>query len=348
MPELPERQRPMVEPDLHPDAPELDLGPDVEAPLLTRLNRRGFRLVMLLDTVLLYTASIAIMLVRFGTEWPTFPVPTYLASFAIAVAIFIASLYFGGMYEREPRLGAPPSLPRAARQTLAAGGLVALLTLALTGAAREFGLTTARALPFPILNLAIFIGLSAILVSFNRALVHRVRTRREGPPKVVLAGDEHDREIARSHLAVEGGRIQVDLRGGRPRGAARRGGQVGRDGRRRRVGRVARRPLPRRRRVPRPGQRDVLLRVTAPRDDVRPGAAPGGRGAAVRAAAAADDAALPDELQAPVRPHRAGGDRTCLAAAPRGDGAPTSGSWPAARCCSGRSGSGPRAGCSRW
>jgi exopolysaccharide biosynthesis polyprenyl glycosylphosphotransferase len=209
MPKLPERQMPMAEPDLRPEHPGLELEPDAEAPLLTRLNRRGFRLVMLLDVTMLYAVAVAIMLIRFGTEWPTFPVPTYLLSFAVAVGIFTGSLYFGGLYEREPRLGAPPSLPRAARQTLAAGGLVALLTLALTGAARELGLTTARALPFPILNLAMVIVVGAIGVSFNRLLVQRVRTGREGPPKVVLAGDEHDRAIARSHLAVEGGRAEV-------------------------------------------------------------------------------------------------------------------------------------------
>jgi lipopolysaccharide/colanic/teichoic acid biosynthesis glycosyltransferase len=209
MPKLPERQIPMAEPDLRPEAAGLELESDAEAPLLTRLNRRGFRLVMLLDVTVLYAVTVAIMLLRFGFQWPTFPVPTYLVSFAIAVVIFTASLYFGGLYEREPRLGAPPNLPRAARQTLAAGGLVALLTLALTGAAREVGLTTARALPFPILNLAIVIVVGAIAVSLNRALVHRVRTRREGPPKVVLAGDRKDRTIARSHLAVEAGRAEV-------------------------------------------------------------------------------------------------------------------------------------------
>jgi exopolysaccharide biosynthesis polyprenyl glycosylphosphotransferase len=209
MPKLPERQTPMAEPELRPEAPELDLETDAEAPLLTRLNRRGFRLVMLLDVTLIYGVTVAIMLVRFGTRWPTFPVPTYLVSFAVATAIFTASLYFGGLYEREPRLGAPPALPRAARQTLAAGGVVALLTLALTGVAREFGLTTARALPFPILNLAIVIVLGALVVAINRGLVHHVRTRREGPPKIVVAGDEHDRAIARKHLAIEEGRCEV-------------------------------------------------------------------------------------------------------------------------------------------
>jgi hypothetical protein len=126
MPKLPERQTPMAV-ERHPEPPAPEVEPpgverDAEAPLLTRLNRRGFRLVMLLDVTVLYAVTLGIMFVRFGTRWPTFPVPTYLVSFAIAVAIFTASLYFGGLYEREPRLGAPPTLPgRPGRRSRPAG-----------------------------------------------------------------------------------------------------------------------------------------------------------------------------------------------------------------------------------
>jgi exopolysaccharide biosynthesis polyprenyl glycosylphosphotransferase len=181
-----------------------------EGPLLGRLNALGFRLVMLMDLAVLAAIVVGTMLVRFGTPpWPSYPLPLYGTSFAVVLAIFMASLYFGGMYEREPRLGAPPVLPRAARQTLAAGGLVALLTLALTGVAREAGLTTARALPFPILNLAFLIGLGAAGVAVNRWLVAVVRTRREGPPKVLLAGTGEDVVVARDHLAMETERATV-------------------------------------------------------------------------------------------------------------------------------------------
>jgi lipopolysaccharide/colanic/teichoic acid biosynthesis glycosyltransferase len=191
------------------DLEPTDIGgptdPETEGKLLARLNRRGFRLVMVLDTALLYAIAVGTMLVRFtfdGRPWPTYPVSMYLASFAVAVAIFEASLYFGGLYEREPRLGAPPVLPRAARQTLAAGGLVALLTLALTGAARELGLTTSRALPFPILNLVVLIVLGAVGVALSRQFAYWLRARREGPPRVILFGPEDDIARARSHLAA--------------------------------------------------------------------------------------------------------------------------------------------------
>jgi exopolysaccharide biosynthesis polyprenyl glycosylphosphotransferase len=189
--------------------PGASTADEQQPPLLARMNERGFRLVMLADAFALFAVTVATMLYRFGTDWPDYPVGLYLASFTISVAVFIASLYFGGMYEREPRLGAPPILPRAARQTLGAGGLVALLTLVLTGVAREAGLTTARALPFPVTNLVVLILVGAVAVAFNRRLVHLVRTRREGPPRVVLFGDAAATELAREHLAAAGRAIIV-------------------------------------------------------------------------------------------------------------------------------------------
>ena len=185
------------------DAPTPHQDPPGPAPLLRRLNQRGFRLVMLLDVAALTVITLGSMLLRFGTNWPDAPVVNYLLSFAIAVAVFIASLYFGGLYDREPRLGAPPVLPRAGQQALAAGGLTALISLGLSGLARELEIGPERALPFPITNLAILIVLGAIAVSINRALVHVARTRREGPPRVLLVGRPAEVETALGHLEGE-------------------------------------------------------------------------------------------------------------------------------------------------
>ncbi len=188
-----------------------DIAPaPVETPkLLTKLNRHGFRIVMVLDAVALFALAVIIMLVRFGTTWPSFSVPMYFTSFAVSVAIFSASWYLGGLYDREPRLGAPPVLPRAARQALAAGSLVALLNLGLTGLAQRLGLVTQRALPFPVVNLVILIAAAALVVVVNRGLVDAVRTRREGPPKIILAGDAEDLLIARRHLLMETSKVVV-------------------------------------------------------------------------------------------------------------------------------------------
>ncbi len=164
---------------------------------------------MLADALALYAIAVGTMFARFGTEWRDYSVPMYLTSFAVVVLLFIASLYFGGMYEREPRLGAPPVFPQAARQTLAAGGTFALLTLVLTPVANNLGLLTQRALPIPIINLVVLIVVGALGVAGTRRLAMRNRTLREGPPKVVLVGDAEQLRVARKHLASDAERVQV-------------------------------------------------------------------------------------------------------------------------------------------
>jgi exopolysaccharide biosynthesis polyprenyl glycosylphosphotransferase len=200
---------PLATPRSGEAAPPPEGDPTGELPLLTRLNRRGFRLVMLLDGLAMYAIAVGTMLVRDGLQWRTYPTPLYLFSFAAVTLLFVATLYFGGLYEREPRLGAPSVLPRAMRQTLAAGGLFALLTLILTPLANELGLTTQRALPIPITNLVVLIVLGAAAVATNRRLTSVVRTRREGPPKVVIVGDQREIATARKHLAVDEERVTV-------------------------------------------------------------------------------------------------------------------------------------------
>ena len=198
----------MAEPDLARGSKLTDVGLEhaasqENAALLARLNQHGFRLVMLADLAVLAGVAVGSMVWRYALDWPTFPVVTYAVSFVVILSVFMAALYFGGLYEREPRLGAPPVLPRVARQTLAAGGLVALLRLAVPGIGRELGLTPAIALAFPVPNLVVLIVLGATGVATNRWLVHQLRTRREGPPKVVLAGSAVDLEVARTQLDVD-------------------------------------------------------------------------------------------------------------------------------------------------
>jgi exopolysaccharide biosynthesis polyprenyl glycosylphosphotransferase len=198
----------MAEPDLARASTSTDDGserplPDPAPALLARLNRRGFRLVMLADVVVLTAIAVGSMFWFYDYPWPTSPTVTYVVSIIVIISTFLAALYFGGLYEREPRLGAPPVLPRVARQTLAAGGLVALLRLAVPGIGRELGLDPAITLAFPVPPLVTLIILGAAGVATNRWMAHQLRTRREGPPKVVLAGTEADLEIARKQLDVD-------------------------------------------------------------------------------------------------------------------------------------------------
>jgi lipopolysaccharide/colanic/teichoic acid biosynthesis glycosyltransferase len=175
-------------------------GGSTAAPVLARLNARGFRLVMVADTLALVTIMVGTMVWRFGWDWPTFSMTLYAFSFALGTVIFLATFYFGGLYDREPRLGAPPVLPRAAGQALAAGGFVALLRLIVAGFAAEADFIGARSLPFPIRNLVALIVLGALAVAANRQLAYWLRTRREGPPRVVLAGEEDAIETAEGTL----------------------------------------------------------------------------------------------------------------------------------------------------
>ena len=157
---------------------------------------------MLLNGLAVFGLSLLSMVAREGAPpWPTYTVSAYLLSFSISTLIFIFAFYFGGLYEREPRLGGAAVLPKAARLSLAAGSFVALLNLALSGLLRQRGSLIGRALPFPIPNLIAVIVLAGVAVAINRAIVHALRTRREGLPRVVLGGRRADLDLARRHLA---------------------------------------------------------------------------------------------------------------------------------------------------
>jgi lipopolysaccharide/colanic/teichoic acid biosynthesis glycosyltransferase len=182
--------------------------------LLGRLNRRGFRILHLADAALLFGTAVVIMLIRFRTTWPNYPVGAYLASFAVTAAVFMLGLYFAGLYEREPRLGSPALLPRIGRAVLGAGGAVALLNLAATGAARELGYTTQRALPMPITNLVALMVIGSVLLAADRRLAMRARSRREGPPRAVMLGSAEDLALADEHIDPDRDEVVIVARVG--------------------------------------------------------------------------------------------------------------------------------------
>ena len=92
---------------------------------------RGFRILFALDGIALFASMVVLNLVRFGTDWPTYPSTHYLIGFAIATAIQLLVNYFSGLYEREPRLGTRSWLPRvgfAMAIGTAVDGLVVVMT----------------------------------------------------------------------------------------------------------------------------------------------------------------------------------------------------------------------------
>jgi len=72
-----------------------------------------------------------------------------------------------------------------------------------TGAARELGFTTQRALPMPITNLVVLMLVGTVLLAAVRRLSMRARSRREGPPRAVLLGSDSDLALADAHIDPE-------------------------------------------------------------------------------------------------------------------------------------------------
>ena len=150
----------------------------------------GFRFLAVLDAVALYLLMVVISFVRFGFsfEWDTYPLSRYFVGFAIATAIQLVINYFNGLYEREPRLGVRPWLPRALLATVLG---VAVMGLAFVVLDRYL---------MPRLNLGVYAVLASFVLVANRHLSRRFSLRRQGAPRVVLVGSPDSIELADQHL----------------------------------------------------------------------------------------------------------------------------------------------------
>ena len=151
---------------------------------------RGFRFLVVLDAIALYSLMVIISFVRFGFsfEWDTYPLSRYFVGFAIATVIHLIVNYFTGLYEREPRLGVRPWLPRA---LLATGIGVAVQGLTFVLLDRYL---------MPRLNLAVFLAVASFVLVGNRHLSRALARRRQGPPRVVLVGERDATDLAARHL----------------------------------------------------------------------------------------------------------------------------------------------------
>ena len=159
-------------------------------PLLGRLNRRGFRLLMLADALVVFgtmAGTVAFYLVVRNRSL-TYAATEYAAWFAGFTLVFIATYYFGGLYERELRLGFRPALPQVTSLSIFPW-LVLALTEFLTG--RNW--VPRGALPWVLVS-------SVLGVAFSRQLSRWLRRRRGGPPRVLLVGAPDDINLAQTHL----------------------------------------------------------------------------------------------------------------------------------------------------
>lgn len=157
----------------------------VRARALQRLQARGFRWLYVLDIAALLAVQALIGLVRWDVDWPA----RYIYGALAATAIHLVVYYFGGMYDREERLGSRMWLARVSLLTGVAVLFDALAAL-LTGT-----------FLMPRGNLVALFVLASLALTFNRWLSRRLRVRRFGRPQVLLVGRPDDIELARNHLA---------------------------------------------------------------------------------------------------------------------------------------------------
>lgn len=164
---------------------------------LRRMWSRGFRFLFVMDAVSLYGLMVGINLLRFGSRWPTYSASFYLAGFLIATAIHLVINYFCGLYEREPRLGRRPWLPRVIVAVVIGVGIQGLAFVFLD-----------RYL-MPRFNLVIFAVLGSLVLTANRRLSRRLANRRQGLPRVVLVGAPAEVALATAHIAASEHEVQL-------------------------------------------------------------------------------------------------------------------------------------------
>jgi exopolysaccharide biosynthesis polyprenyl glycosylphosphotransferase len=187
---MPETTRAPASTTSRPFPPLLERAVSTARSPLSWLWSRGFRFLLVLDAVALYALMVVISFVRFGFtfEWDTYALPHYFVGFAIATAIHLAVNYFSGLYEREPRLGVRPWLPRA------------LLATSIGVATQGLAFVVLDRYLMPRLNLAVFLALASFVLVGNRHVSRSLARRRQGAPRVILVGEPASLELAAQHL----------------------------------------------------------------------------------------------------------------------------------------------------
>lgn len=163
--------------------------PRTPPPIIGALQARGFRWLYVLDAVALFGVMCLVMVIRFGTAWPSAGLVTHLVGFGAATAVHLVVYYFGGLYDRTFRLGRRMWLGRVAGLTVVALAACALIIL-----------PTDR-YPIPRGNLPFVGALVALAVTGNRHLSRILRSSRFGPPRVMLVGTPDDMALAAAHLS---------------------------------------------------------------------------------------------------------------------------------------------------
>lgn len=126
--------------------------------------------------MVLFSAMVVINFVRFGTDWPTYPLRHYWIGFSIATAIHIAINYFSGLYEREADVGSRPWLPRVSLAMAIGIGMDAVAAL------------VADRYLMPRLNLALLLIIGSVTLTLTRNISRVMARQRRGPARLALVG----------------------------------------------------------------------------------------------------------------------------------------------------------------
>ena len=151
-----------------------------------RLWHAGFRWLYVVDALGVFSILVAVMAVRFGTDWPE-PAASWVG-IVVATALIQVVFYFGGLYEKQVRLGQRMWFSRVAGLTLVGLAVSAVLVL-----------PTGR-YPVPRANLPAVGVLVAFFATGSRELSRRLRAGRFGPPRVLLVGSDEQTLLAAEHL----------------------------------------------------------------------------------------------------------------------------------------------------
>lgn len=160
--------------------------PAIAHRLYLRLWHAGFRWLYIVDSLGVFSVLVAVMVVRFGMDWPE-PAASWVGIVA-ATALVQLAFYFGGLYEKQVRLGQRMWFSRVTGLTLVGLAVSAALVL-----------PTGR-YPVPRANLPAVGVLVALFATGSRELSRRLRAGRFGPPRVLLVGSDEQTLLAAEHL----------------------------------------------------------------------------------------------------------------------------------------------------
>ena len=160
--------------------------PAVARRLYLRLWHAGFRWLYVVDALGVFSILVVVMVIRFGMDWPE-PAASW-TGIAVATVLVQVVFYFGGLYEKQMRLGQRMWFSRVAGLTLVGLAVSAVLVL-----------PTGR-YPVPRANLPAVGVLVALIATGSRDLSRRLRAGRFGPPRVLLVGSDEQTLLAAEHL----------------------------------------------------------------------------------------------------------------------------------------------------